>query len=118
MKTTHKLIATLLLVIVAQFTFAKNTDKNEKTDLVKLRKHLISQIGTPTKIKNADGKEVKVIFEINTALKAEICSIETEDAAIEKFIRAEFEAMELPAEYSKINEPYSIKIKFNLNKNS
>ena len=118
MKTTQKLITTLLSVIVSQFTFAKNTDKNEQTDLIKLRKHVISQIASPSKIKNANGKEVKVIFEINAALKAEICSIETEDAAIEKFIRAEFEAMELPAEYSKINERYSIKIKFNLNKNS
>jgi hypothetical protein len=118
MKTTHKLFATLLLVVMAQITFAKEPIKNDQTDLVKFRKHLISQIGFPTKIKNADGKQVTVFFEINKEWQPEICKIETESPEIEKFIRAEFESMQLPAEYSKINESYSIKIKFNQNKSN
>jgi hypothetical protein len=118
MKTTKKMIGTLMLVIIAQITFAGNPIKNDQTDLVKLRKHLISQIGFPSKIINADGKQVTVFFEINKELKAEICKIETESPEIEKFIRAEFESMQLPAEYSKINESYSIKIKFNQNKSN
>jgi hypothetical protein len=118
MKTTKKMIGTLLLVIITQITFAGNSIKNDQTDLVKFRKHLISQIGFPSKIKNADGQQVTVFFEISKDLKAEICRIETESPEIEKFIRAEFESMELPAAYSKINESYSIKIKFNQNKSN
>jgi len=118
MKTTQKLFATLLLVIMAQITFAKEPIKNDQTDLLKFRKHLISQIGFPSKIKNAHGQQVTVFFEINKDLQPEICKIETESPAIEKFIRAEFESMHLPAEYSKINETYSIKIKFNQDKNN
>jgi hypothetical protein len=118
MKTTQKLFATLLLVIMAQVTFAKEPIKNDQTDLVKFRKHIISQIAFPSKIKNADGQQVTVLFEINKDLKAEICKVETENPAIEKFIRAEFESMQLPAEYSKINETYRIKIKFNQNKSN
>ncbi len=116
MKTTHKLFATLLLVIMAQITFAKEPIKNDQTDLVKFRKHLISQIGFPSKIKNVDGQQVTVFFEINEELQPQICKIETENPAIEKFIRAEFETMHLPADYSKINVTYSIKIKFNHDK--
>ena len=59
-----------MLVIIAQITFAGNPIKNDQTDLVKLRKHLISQIGFPSKIKNADGKQVTVFFEINVLLKS------------------------------------------------
>lgn len=115
MKTTEKLLATLLLVIMAQFAFANKPVKNDQTDLVKFRKHLISQIGFPSKIKNAGGQEVTVYFEINKDLQPEICKVETENPEIEKFIRSEFESMQLPAEYSKINESYNIKIKFNQN---
>jgi hypothetical protein len=118
MKTTQKLLPTLLLLVMAQIAFAKEPIKNDQTDLLKFRKHLISQIGFPSKIKNADGQQVTVFFEINKELKAEICRIETESPEIEKFIRAEFESMELPAAYSKINESYSIKIKFNQNKSN
>jgi hypothetical protein len=86
--------------------------------MVKFRKHLISQIAFPSKIKNADGQQVTVYFEINADLKPEICKVETNNPAIEKFIRAEFESMEIPAEYSQLNQTYSIKIKFNFNQNS
>jgi predicted RND superfamily exporter protein len=118
MKTTTKLFATLLLIVIVQFAFASKPIKNDQTDLVKFRKHIISQIAFPSKIKNADGQQVTVLFEINQDMKAEICKIETENPAIEKFIRSEFESMEIPSQYTKINEPYSIKIKFNLNKNN
>lgn len=117
MKTTQKLIGVLLLVILAQFTFANNPNKKDQTDMVKFRKHLISQIAFPSKIKNADGQQVTVYFEINADLKPEICKVETNNPAIEKFIRAEFESMEIPAEYSQLNQTYSIKIKFNFNQN-
>jgi len=116
MKTTQKLLGTLLLVIIAQFAFASKPLKNDQTDLVKFRKHLISQIGFPSKIKNAIGQQVTVYFEINKDLQPEICKVETDNPEIEKFIRAEFENMQLPAEYSKINESYWIKIRFNQNK--
>lgn len=118
MKTTQKLIATLMLVILAQFTFAGNESNNQQSKLAKFRKHLISQIAFPSKIKNANGKEVTVYFEINADLKPEICKVETDNPEIEKFIRAEFESMEIPAEYSKLNQSYSIKIKFNYDQNS
>jgi hypothetical protein len=118
MKTTHKLFLTALMIMIAQYTFANKTVKNDQTDLKKFRKHVISQIAFPTKIKNADGQEVTVYFEINNDLKAEICKIETDNPEIEKFIKTEFEEMEIPAEYTKVNESYSIKIKFNIKKNS
>ena len=118
MKTTQKLIATILLVIITQFTFANAPGKNEQTDIIKFRKHVIEQIAFPTKIKNADGQVVTVYFEINKDFKAEICKVETDNFEIEKFIRKEFESMQIPSEYTKVNECYSIKIKFNINKNS
>jgi len=112
MKTTQKLLATLVLVILAQITFASTPAKNDQNDLVNFRKHLISQIDFPSKIKNADGQQVTVLFEINDEFQPVICKIETEHPEIEKFIRAEFERMELPAKFTKTNETYSIKIKF------
>jgi hypothetical protein len=118
MKATKKLIGVLLLVILTQITFANNPNKKGQTDLVKFRKHLISQIAFPSKIKNANGQQVTVYFEINADLKPEICQIETDNPAIEKFIRAEFETIQIPEEYSQLNQIYSIKIKFNFNQNS
>lgn len=115
MKTTKKLFGTLLLVIITQFAFADKNIKSNQSDIVKLRKHLISQIAFPSEIKNVSGKEATVFFEINKDLKPEICEVESAYPEIEKFIRAEFENMQLPAEYAKINERYGIKIKFNQN---
>lgn len=112
MKTSQKLIATLLLVVCVQFSFAAHPIKMEVNDLSKFRKHIISQIAFPSKIQNANGQEVTVFFEINNELKPEICHIETNNSEIEKFIRSEFESMKLPERFSKINESYSIKIKF------
>ena len=112
MKTTQKLIATLLMILLVQFTFANPNNTIEPNDLTKFRKQIISQISFPSKIKNANGQEVTVYFEINSNLQPEICKIETQSEEIEKFIRKEFEAMKLPKKYSKVNEVYSLKIKF------
>lgn len=112
MKTTQKLIATFCLVILAQLSFAGNSSKEDQSDFKKFRKYLISQIAFPSKIQNADGQQVTVYFEINEEQRPVICRIETNNPEIEKFIRAEFENIQLPADYSKMNEIYSIKIKF------
>ena len=118
MKTTKKLIGTLLLLIVAQFAFANYPVKDEQASISKFRKYLIRQIGNPTHVKNANGQQVTVYFEINSEYKAEICNVVTDNPEIEKFIRAEFENMVFPEAYTSLHKLYSIQIKFVKSNNS
>lgn len=119
MKTTKKLSALLFIALLMNInvSHAGTEDNCRKFDLNKFRKHIISQIGFPEKVKHAVGEEVSVLFKINKDMQPEICAVETNNPSIEQFIRSEFEEIKLPEEFHAGNEVYSIKIKFHESKN-
>lgn len=119
MKTTKKLSALLFIALLMNMNVSKaGTEENCRPfDLNKFRKHIISQIGFPEKVKHAVGEEVSVLFKINKDMQPEICAVETNNPSIEQFIRSEFEEIKLPEEFHAGNEVYSIKIKFHESKN-
>jgi hypothetical protein len=119
MKTTKKLSALLFIALLMNInvSHAGTEDNCRPFDLNKFRKHIISQIGFPEKVKHAVGEEVSVLFKINKDMQPEICAVETNNPSMEQFIRSEFEEIKLPEEFHAGNEVYSIKIKFHESKN-
>ena len=118
MKTTQKFFGTIALVLIAQFVLAVTPAKTDLSQATKLRKEIISQLAFPKQIQQANGKKVSVYFEVNENYKIDICKIETEDAEIEKFVRKQFEEMNLSGKEYQSNIIYKIDIKFNLKGNN
>ena len=119
MKKTKKLSSLLFHALLMNINVSHDgTEENcPPFDLNKFRKHIISQIGFPEKVKHAVGEEVSVLFKINKDMQPEICAVETNNPSMEQFIRSEFEEIKLPEEFHAGNEVYSIKIKFHESKN-
>ena len=114
MKTITKTMVLGLLTLALNSGFAKAENESSESNVMQLRKEVISQIGFPNKIKNASGKKVKVNFEINKNCKPEITFIESDDKQITDFVKHEFENMKLSDEFAKQGEVYKMEIKFSL----